>query len=162
MKAVLPIMRKQQGGGTIVNVSSQAGRIAYPSLSAYSGSKFALEGVTESLRYETEPFGIKVVLIEPGATRSNFVSNTKMARMAAEPTSPYAAMALALQKASAPLYDQATPPEEVAKAILKAVTSENPDLRYVVGNDAIQMIEARKGMSDQEFGVLFKQQILAQ
>jgi hypothetical protein len=58
--------------------------------------------------------------------------------------------------------DQGTPPEEVAKVILKAVTIDNPDLTYLVGNDAIQMMEARKGMSDQEFRVLVKQYLLAQ
>jgi hypothetical protein len=102
------------------------------------------------------------VLIEPGTVGSNFLSNAKVAQMAAEPTSPYAPMTQTLQKASTRIYKQATPPEEVAKVILKAVTSENPDLRYLVGNDAIQMIQARKGMSDQEFGVLLKQQVLAQ
>jgi NAD(P)-dependent dehydrogenase (short-subunit alcohol dehydrogenase family) len=158
---VLPIMRKQQGG-TIVNISSMGGRISFPFVPAYHGTKFALEGVSESLRYETQPFGIKVVLIEPGTIGSNFLRNTKVAQMALEPTSPYAPMVQTLQKVSARIYDQATPPEEVAKAILKAVTIDNPDLRYLVGNDAIQMIEARKGMSDQEFGVLVKQQFLAQ
>jgi NAD(P)-dependent dehydrogenase (short-subunit alcohol dehydrogenase family) len=79
MKAVLPIMRKQQGGGTIVNLSSMGGRIGFPFGSAYHGTKFALEGISESMRYETEPFGIKVVLIEPGAIRSNFLRNVKVA-----------------------------------------------------------------------------------
>jgi NAD(P)-dependent dehydrogenase (short-subunit alcohol dehydrogenase family) len=162
MKAVLPIMRKQQGEGTIVNISSMGGRISFPLGSAYHGTKFALEGVSESLRYETQPFGIKVVLIEPGVIRSNFLRNVKLAQMALEPTSPYAPMVQTLQKASTRIYEQATPPEEVAKVILKAVTIDNPDLRYLVGNDAIQMIQARKGMSDQEFGVLLKQQVLAQ
>jgi NAD(P)-dependent dehydrogenase (short-subunit alcohol dehydrogenase family) len=161
MKAVLPIMRKKQGG-TIVNVSSIGGRISFPLSSAYHGTKFALEGVSESLRYETQPFGIKVVLIEPGVIGSNFLRNVKLAQMALEPTSPYAPMVQTLQKASTRIYEQATPPEEVAKVILKAVTIDNPDLRYLVGNDAIQMIQARKGMSDQEFGVLLKQQVLAQ
>jgi NAD(P)-dependent dehydrogenase (short-subunit alcohol dehydrogenase family) len=154
-------MRKQQGG-RIVNVSSVGGRIAFPLDSAYHGTKFALEGVSESLHYETQPFGIKVVLIEPGVIGSNFLRNAKLAQMAVVPSSPYAPMVQTLQKVSASIYDQATPPEEVAKAILKAVTIDNPDLRYVVGNDAIQMIEARKGMSDLEFGRLVKQQLLAQ
>jgi NAD(P)-dependent dehydrogenase (short-subunit alcohol dehydrogenase family) len=161
MKAVLPIMRKKQGG-TIVNVSSIGGRISFPLSSAYHGTKFALEGVSESLRYETQPFGIKVVLIEPGVIGSNFLRNAKLAQMAVEPSSPYAPMVQTLQKVSPRIYEQATPPEEVAKVILKAVTIDNPDLRYLVGNDAIQMIQARKGMSDQEFGVLLKQQVLAQ
>jgi NAD(P)-dependent dehydrogenase (short-subunit alcohol dehydrogenase family) len=161
MRAVLPIMRKQQGG-TIVNVSSMAGRISFPIGSAYHGTKFALEGLSESLHYETQPFGIKVILIEPGVIGTNFLKNIKVAQMAQEPTSPYTAMSETLQKAGAHILDQATSPEEVAKVILKAVTIDNPELRYVVGNDAIQMIEARKGMSDQEFRVLVAQQLLAQ
>jgi NAD(P)-dependent dehydrogenase (short-subunit alcohol dehydrogenase family) len=161
MRAVLPIMRKQQGG-TIVNVSSMAGRISFPIGSAYHGTKFALEGLSESLHYETQPFGIKVILIEPGVIGTNFLKNIKVAQMAQEPTSPYAAMFQSLQKASAHILDQATSPEEVAKVILNAVTTDNPELRYVVGNDAIQMIEAKKGMSDQEFGVLVTRQFLAQ
>jgi NAD(P)-dependent dehydrogenase (short-subunit alcohol dehydrogenase family) len=114
------------------------------------------------MRYETEPFGIKVVLIEPGIIRSNFLSNAKVGQKTVEPSSPYAPMFQTYLKAATRSYDQATPPEEVAKAILKAVTIDNPDLRYVVGNDAIQMIEAKKGMSDQEFGRVVKQQLLAQ
>jgi NAD(P)-dependent dehydrogenase (short-subunit alcohol dehydrogenase family) len=161
MKAVLPIMRKQQGG-TIVNVSSPMGRIAFPLISAYNGTKFALEGVSESLRYETDSFGIKIILVEPGVIRSNFASNAIVGQKAAEPSSPYAPLVKTFQKATARILDQATPPEEVAKVIVKAVTIDNPDLRYLVGNDAIQMIEARKGMSDQEFRVLVNQYILAQ
>jgi NAD(P)-dependent dehydrogenase (short-subunit alcohol dehydrogenase family) len=162
MRAVLPIMRKQQGG-TIVNVSSMAGRISFPIGSAYHGTKFALEGLSESLHYETQPFGIKVILIEPGVIGTNFLKNIKVAQMAQEPTSPYTAMFETLQKAFIrQFHDQATSPEEVAKVILNAVTSDNPELRYVVGNDAIQMIEANKGMSDQEFGVLVTRQFLAQ
>jgi NAD(P)-dependent dehydrogenase (short-subunit alcohol dehydrogenase family) len=158
MKAVLPTMRKQQRGGTIVNISSMGGRIAFPLDPAYHGTKFALEGVSESVHYETEPFGIKVVLIEPGIIGSNFLRNAKLAQMAVEPSSPYAPMVQTLQKVAPSFYDQATPPEEVAKAILKVVTIDNPDLRYVVGNDAIQMMKAREGMSDPEFEGLIKQQ----
>jgi NAD(P)-dependent dehydrogenase (short-subunit alcohol dehydrogenase family) len=153
MKAVLPIMRKQQGGrGTIVNVSSTAGRVAFPLFPVYNGTKFALEGVSESMRFETDPLGIKIILIEPGTIRSNFASNAIVGQKTAEPSSPYAPLVETLQKATARIIDQGVPPEEVAKVILKAVTIDNPDLRYLVGNDAIQIIEARKGMSDQEFG----------
>jgi NAD(P)-dependent dehydrogenase (short-subunit alcohol dehydrogenase family) len=161
MKAVLPIMRKQQGG-TIVNVSSMAGRVGFPLFPVYSGTKFALEGVSESMRFETDPLGIKIVLVEPGTIRSNFASNAIIGQKAAEPNSPYAPLVETLQKATARFIDQGTPPEEVAKVILKAVTIDNPDLRYLVGNDAVQMIEARKGMSDQEFRVVVKEHLLAQ
>jgi hypothetical protein len=81
--------------------------------------------------------------------------------MALEPTSPYPPMAQTLQKVSARIYDQATPPEEVAKVILKAVTIDNPDLRYLVGNDAIQLMEAKKRMADLEFEGLIKQQFFS-
>jgi NAD(P)-dependent dehydrogenase (short-subunit alcohol dehydrogenase family) len=62
---VLPIMRKQNSGGTIVNVSSVGGRIGVPVLSAYQSTKFALEGLSESMSYELEPFGIRVVIMNP-------------------------------------------------------------------------------------------------
>lgn len=71
IKAVLPIMRNQRRG-TIVNVTSMGGRIAIPFDSFYHASKFAVEGLSESLQYEAEPFGIRVVLIEHGAIKSDF------------------------------------------------------------------------------------------
>jgi NAD(P)-dependent dehydrogenase (short-subunit alcohol dehydrogenase family) len=158
MKAVLPIMRKQKGG-TIVNVSSVAGRIAFPLFPAYSGTKFALEGVTESARYETESSGIKIILIEPGTIKSNLANNAIVGQKATEPSSPYASLVETLRRNTPRIMDQGAPPEEVAKAILKVISIENPELRYLVGNDAFQIIEARKRMSDQEFGVLVKQQL---
>jgi NAD(P)-dependent dehydrogenase (short-subunit alcohol dehydrogenase family) len=158
MKSVLPIMRKQKGG-TIVNVSSVAGRIAFPLFPAYSGTKFAVEGVSESIRYETESSGIKIILIEPGTIKSNLASNAIVGQKAKEPNSPYASLVEALEKNTSRIMDQGALPEEVAKVILKAITIENPESRYLVGNDAFQMIEARKRMSDQEFRVLVKQQL---
>jgi NAD(P)-dependent dehydrogenase (short-subunit alcohol dehydrogenase family) len=161
MKAVLPIMRKQQGG-TIVNVSSMGGRIALPLCPAYHGTKFALEGISESMRFETDSFGVKVILVEPGTIRTNFLSNAKLGQKTAEPNSPYAPKLQTMQKVWGPIYDKGTPPEEVAKVILKAVTSDNPNVRYMVGDDAIQMIQTRKGMSDLEFEGLVKQQFFGQ
>jgi NAD(P)-dependent dehydrogenase (short-subunit alcohol dehydrogenase family) len=161
MKAVLPIMRKQQGG-TIVNISSIGGRIGIPFNSAYHGTKFALEGISESMRFETEPFGIKVIIVEPGAIKSNFVRNIKLGQKAAESSSPYAPKVQTLLKAQDHIFDQATPPEEAAKVVLKAVTSDNPSMRYTVGDDAKQLMEAREQMSDPEFEGLVKQQFLAQ
>jgi NAD(P)-dependent dehydrogenase (short-subunit alcohol dehydrogenase family) len=162
MKAVLPIMRKQQGGGTIVNISSMGGRIGLPLCPAYHGAKFALEGVSESMRYETESFGVKVILIEPGTIRTNFLSNAKVGQKTAEPSSPYAPKLQTMQKVWGPIFEKGTPPEEVAKVILKAVTSDNPSTRYMVGDDAIQMIQAKRGMSDLEFEGLVKQQYFGQ
>jgi NAD(P)-dependent dehydrogenase (short-subunit alcohol dehydrogenase family) len=72
IQAVIPIMRKQ-GGGTIVNITSLGGRISFPLNSAYHATKFALEGLSESIQYELEPFGIKIIVIEPGGVGSNFM-----------------------------------------------------------------------------------------
>jgi len=89
LKAVLPVMRKQRSGA-IVNISSIGGRIGVPLNSAYVGSKFALEGFSESIKYELESFGIKVILIEPGAVNTNYLENSKQAQKAMDPDSPYA------------------------------------------------------------------------
>lgn len=110
MKAVLPIMRNQQAG-KIVNVASMAGRVGFPLFSAYSGTKFALEGVSESIRLETDSLGIKIILIEPGTIRSNFASNAIFSQKAAEPGSAYAPLVGTLQKATAQFIDQGTPAE---------------------------------------------------
>ncbi len=74
-KEVIPIMRNQGNGGNIINVSSVGGKIGIPLNSAYISSKFALVGLSESMRYELEQFGIDVILIEPGVVKSNFFEN---------------------------------------------------------------------------------------
>lgn len=158
-QAVLPIMRKQRNG-TIVNVSSVAGRISFPVTPAYISTKFALEGLSESMRYELEQFGIKVILVEPGVVRTDISGNMKMARKAMDPNSPYAQLTQKVSTGLKLLVDHGTPPEEVAKVILKAITSENPDPRYLVGNDAAIIMEARKNMSDIEFEKFMKKEIL--
>jgi short-subunit dehydrogenase len=78
MQAVIPIMRKQRSG-KIVNITSMGGRIAIPLDSIYHATKFALEGLSESIQYELESFGINIILIEPGAVGTNFWKNWKMA-----------------------------------------------------------------------------------
>jgi len=158
-QAVLPVMRKQKNG-VIINVSSIAGRVAFPVSNAYASTKFALEGLSESMRYEVEQFGIKVVLIEPGVITTNFVSAMVMPRKVREQNSPYAQFMQKVNDGFKSKRQNATDSEEVAKVILKAVTAENPEPRYLVGNDAIAWIEARKKMSDTEFEKFIKQDIL--
>jgi NAD(P)-dependent dehydrogenase (short-subunit alcohol dehydrogenase family) len=152
---VLPVMRKQNsGGGTIVNVSSVGGRIGVPVLSAYQCTKFALEGLSESMSYELEPFGIRVVIIEPGFIRTNIVNSSTSAEKALDPKSPYFPLMQKVKNYFKSMMENASsssPPEEVAKVILQAITSENPQLRYTVGNDAAAIIQARMNMSDKEF-----------
>jgi len=158
-QAVLPAMRIQNHG-MIVNVSSIAGRVGFPATSAYIGSKFALEGLSESMRYELEPFGIRVVVVEPGAIRSNFINAMALAEKASDPNSPYAQLMQKVGTGLKLLLEHGTPSEEVAKTILKAVTAENPEPRYLVGNDAAMLMEARKKMSDLEFEQFMKKDII--
>jgi short-subunit dehydrogenase len=166
MQTVIPIMRKQQqrssgGSSKIVNVTSMGGRIAIPLDSIYHGTKFALEGLSESIQYELEPFGIKIILIEPGAVQSNFWKNLKMATTKtsdAPNNSPYTQMANSISEAFKQMLQYTIPASEVAKVILQAVTSDNPEFRYVVGKDAAMTLEARKNMSDRDFQNLIKKQ----
>lgn len=151
---VLPVMRKQNSGGTIVNVSSVGGRIGVPVLSAYQSTKFALEGLSESMSYELEPFGIRVVIIEPGFIRTNIVNSSTSAQKALDPKSPYFPLTQKVKNHFKSMMENASsssPPEEVAKVILQAITSKNPQLRYTVGNDAATIIQARMNMPDKEF-----------
>lgn len=150
-KEVLPIMRKQRGG-IIVNLSSIVGKIAIPLNSAYVSSKFAVEGFSESIRYELEDFGIKVILIEPGVIKSNFYENIKMSKNSfTDPTSPYQPITQKIFEAFLPMLQYAFPTKIVADVILEAVTSDNPEIRYTVGDDAKSINEARKKRSDKEF-----------
>lgn len=158
---VLPIMRKQKSG-TIVNVSSGAGRIGFPGMSAYVSSKFALEGLSESMSYELEPFGIKVIIIEPGVIRTNFKKNSVMSKKSLDNSSisPYSTIIQKIDSSISSIIEHATPPEDVAKAILHAITSNNPELRYLVGNDMIMMAETKKSMSDEDFRKMMMQSII--
>ena len=85
-KAILPAMRSR-GSGRIINISSISGRIGFPGLSAYASSKYALEGFSESLRLELKPFGIEVILIEPGSYKTNIWSNIETVKL--QHKSPY-------------------------------------------------------------------------
>ncbi len=157
-QAVLPIMRRQRCG-TIVNISSIAGKIGFPLTSAYVSSKFALEGLSESMAYEIEQFGIKVILIEPGVIKTNFDNNLKIGKRVntTDSNSPYVEMTQKRISRFKPRFESGSPPIEVANVILKAIISaENQsslsELRYLVGNDALKLMEIRNNMSDKEFG----------
>ena len=162
---VLPVMRVHSSGGTIVNVSSVGGIVGVPVLSAYQSTKFALEGLSESISYELAPFGIRVVIIEPGFIRTNIMNSSVFAKKALDPKSPYFPLTKKVENHFKSMTDNSTSsssPEEVAKTILQAVMSENPRLRYTVGNDAAGLMQAKRTMSDEEFGNLIKQQFQSQ
>jgi short-subunit dehydrogenase len=151
---VIPIMRTVQNGaigGIIVNVSSINGHVAFPVISAYVSTKFALEGLSESIAYELEPFGIKIILIEPGAIGSNFMKGSVLAKRALDPQSPYSEFVRKARVKISSDHENATQPEEVAKNIVQAVLSEKPEFRYVVGSDAMNLLEATKNMPYSDF-----------
>jgi NAD(P)-dependent dehydrogenase (short-subunit alcohol dehydrogenase family) len=160
MQTAIPIMREQRSG-KIVNITSMGGRIAVPLDSIYHGTKFALEGLSECLQYELEPFGINIILIEPGAVGSSFWKNLKIASKTTSPNnidSPYKQIVNNVSESFKQMEQNTIHPSEVAKVILQAVLSDNPDFRYVVGKDAAAILEARRNMFDSEFQLFMKGQ----
>ncbi|MGN6631484.1 MAG: SDR family oxidoreductase [Nitrososphaeraceae archaeon] len=170
IQCVLPIMRKQRYG-KIINISSLAGRIGFPLSSAYGSSKFALEGLTESLGYEVQNFGIHVILIEPGVIKTNLVNNMKLGNeimklqdrddnKIIDGDSPYAEIINKRISAFKPRYEKGSSPKIVAEKVLEAAISNNPKARYLVGGDALKMIERRINATDEEFGRLVMDSVL--
>jgi len=156
-QAVIPIMRNQKSG-TIVNISSVAGKIGFPVSPAYISSKFALEGLSESMRYELSPFGINTIIIEPGVIKTNFMSSMKKSM---KPDSAYKEITEKVIMGISMMAEMGTPPQEVAKTIIKAIKSENPLPRYVVGNDAVMFLEAKKAKTDLEFENYIKKELFS-
>jgi NAD(P)-dependent dehydrogenase (short-subunit alcohol dehydrogenase family) len=140
-RAVLPVMR-EQGGGAIVQMSSVGGQVTAPGFSAYCATKFALEGLTETLRDEVAPFGIHTLIVEPGAFRTGlFRSNAayfsdEMPEYAdtVGPTREYVRDNHLAQPGD---------PAKAAEAIINALDADPPPLRLVLGADAIGNIEER-------------------
>jgi short-subunit dehydrogenase len=143
-----------------LNESSLNGRVAFPVISAYVATKFALEGLRESIAYEVEPFGIKVILIEPGAIGSNFMKGSVFSKSAQDPQSPYSELVKKSNDKTYSAHENATKPEEVAETIIKAISAEKPEFRYVVGKDADGLLEARKNMAYSEFQKMIIQNIM--
>lgn len=158
IQKVAPVMRKQ-GSGIIVNVSSVAGRIGFPGSPAYISSKFALEGLSESLRYELGQFGVKIIIIEPGVIKTNFFSSMKIAEP--KPDSPYKEITEKVIMGIKMMAELGTPPSEVATTILHAIKEENPRPRYIVGNDAQMFLEAKKTKTDAEFENYLKKELFS-
>jgi short-subunit dehydrogenase len=146
---VLPGMRRA-GHGRIVNVSSMGGRIVFPVGGYYHASKYAVEAISDALRVEVRPFGIDVVVIEPGLIRTGFESRVNEGIAAdgslAADRSAYAELLARSEQATAESYRNvlAVGPEAVAKVTLKAVEAERPRTRYVVTPAARAMITLRR------------------
>ncbi|HWO96000.1 MAG TPA: oxidoreductase [Bacillus sp. (in: firmicutes)] len=132
-KTVLPIMRKQ-GSGTIINMSSISGRMGFPGLSPYAASKHALEGWSESLRLEVQPFGIHVVLVEPGSYKTNIWSTGKqIAKASLDADSPYHTYMTNIEAYLDREQDTYGDPNEVAKKLADIAEQNNPRFRHPIG-----------------------------
>jgi NAD(P)-dependent dehydrogenase (short-subunit alcohol dehydrogenase family) len=135
IQEVAPIMRRQ-GSGYIVNISSAAGRLAVPFMGAYSAAKFALEGLSEALHHELAPYGVRVIIIEPGYIHTNFHRNVRVAAKALRESSPYATFMKRAAGGQRSSLLKGSGPEKVAKTIFKAISAKKPRLRYTAGRDA--------------------------
>ena len=155
IQAVLPTMRRQRSG-RILNLSSGAGLFGYPGGSAYVSTKFAVEGLSESIAYELEPFGIKVILIEPGFIQTNFANSMVIAKKAQDPTSPYSQMMQRIVASSNELAKNGSSADLVANVILDAATNPSPRLRYLVGKDVEAWAASKKSMDESEFFNMIK------
>jgi NAD(P)-dependent dehydrogenase (short-subunit alcohol dehydrogenase family) len=157
IQKVAPIMRKQNSGN-IVNISSVAGRIGFPVSPAYISSKFALEGLSESLRFELMPFGINVIIIEPGVIKTNFFDSMKLSEKSQQ-NSIYKEITDKVISGVKMMAEMGTHPKEVADVVIKTLGEEKPLPRYVIGNDAMMFLEAKKMKTDKEFENYLKKEL---
>lgn len=149
---VLPAMRRA-GSGSIVNVSSIGGRVYTPMGAWYHASKHALEGWSDCLRLELAPFGIRVIIVEPGAIETEFAEIAIAPLLERSEDGPYADFARKMAAATRRAYldKKASHPDLIAKLIVKAVESGRPKTRYVAGYLAKPVIWARRILGDRGF-----------
>jgi len=189
IKEVLPSMREQKNG-TIVNISSMSGFIGIPATSVYVSTKFALEGLSESISYELQPYRIKVILVEPGVINTNFVPNIKFPNKTDYNISQqhlmneedlkfhYSSNDIKKKNSSSyysntidaflshyyPAMKKAPPPKEVAivifEAIKKASNSSEYLFRYTIGDDSKTFAQAKKNMSDSQLHEFISNKLL--
>jgi NAD(P)-dependent dehydrogenase (short-subunit alcohol dehydrogenase family) len=147
IQALLPSMR-DRGAGSIVNISSVTGRVAHVGQAPYTTSKWALEGMTEGLAHELAPFGIRVVMVEPGVTKSAIFAKNVDVPDAEE---AYAAHYRRLFQFYTVGIANATDPFEVAAVIHEAITTDEPRLRYTVSWGGPELVEQRARISDEDW-----------
>jgi NAD(P)-dependent dehydrogenase (short-subunit alcohol dehydrogenase family) len=162
-RAVLPSMRAARRG-RIINVSSLSGRIAFPLLSAYAATKHAVEGFSEALRWEVEPFGIDVCLVEPGTfktpiqfdrprhSRASSAEGAPSARKGSSPPAdPYKELRKTVERLSAEETERAPHPDSVGKVIAELIAAASPKFRTVIGMDARTLMTLRRMVPDRLF-----------
>jgi NAD(P)-dependent dehydrogenase (short-subunit alcohol dehydrogenase family) len=156
-REVLPVMRKNKEG-VIINVSSMGGKITLPFGSLYHATKFALEGLTEALQYELNPFGIRLKIIEPGSYRTDFAGRSINFFGIGNLEAYKFAFDKLLEFAKKPGRGNANI-AEVSDVIYQAATDNSDQLRYPIGADAIQMIQYKHEKGDVEFKKMLASQL---
>ncbi len=148
-KALLPHFRAQHSG-VIVNISSIGGKVTMPLGTLYHGTKFAVEGISESLSYEMKTIGVKVKIVEPGAIKTDFATRS-FAFSNDESLTEYQGMIQGLMAAVQPMMANGADPVVVAEVIYKAATDDSDQLRYPAGADAQPLLEKRRTQDDHTF-----------
>lgn len=150
-KAVIPKMRTQ-GSGVIINISSFLGKIGLPLLTFYNASKYAVEGITDSLRYELRDFGIRVHSVMPGFFDTNFArENLVTNEMTLSEQSAYAPMVSALAPVIVAQINSGNDASEVAEMIRDIIEDDNAPARQTAGDKARKFIPMRRELSDEDF-----------
>ena len=147
IRLVVPGMRERRDG-TVVNISSVAGRLASDLAGAYAASKFALEAASEALAIEVRRFNIRVAIVEPGVILTPIFEKHMREP---DPASPYVELAHRKRRVFESRLEAAGQPEDVAKMVGHAIETDEPRLRYPVGWDAEKWIAGRQRMTDEEW-----------
>ncbi|MBK8251350.1 MAG: SDR family oxidoreductase [Polyangiaceae bacterium] len=155
-RAVLPSMRAA-GRGQIINLSSISGRLAPPILSIYGATKHAVEGFSDALRWEVDPFGIKVVVVQPGLIKTAiFFENLRRGSLIAA-EGPYAPLTSIVEKKFIKEAENGQDPAIVGKAIAKIVADPSPPFRVAVGNDARAVLTLQRLLPEGLFSLAMRQ-----
>lgn len=156
---VIPIMRHQQSG-RIVNISSVAGRVARPLSSVYDATKHALEAISDGLRGELAPFGIEVVVIQPGFIATEFLQVAdELARPVIEQAGPYAPFFAGLSRLYERAKRMAGQPDEIAELVAQALTAERPRIRYAAPSHAHLALALKRLLPERLFDSLLNRQV---
>lgn len=157
---VLPYMREKKSG-TIINTSSVGGKVYTPLGAWYHATKHAVEGWSDCLRLEVKPFGINVVIIEPGFISTSFGSVLYEPLLERSGNGPYKKLALAVAKGIRAQNEKtSSPPSVIAKTVVKAINATNPKTRYAAGKFAKPLILMRKWLSDKLYDRLIMSQVV--
>ncbi|MFO0563164.1 MAG: SDR family oxidoreductase [Polyangiales bacterium] len=153
-RAVIPRMRAN-GGGSIVQVASMGGRLAFPLFSIYHGTKWAVEGFSESLHYELRPFGIHVKIVEPGAIKTDFYGRSRV--FVGADRDEYRSIVARAEKVSQGPAQTGAAPELVAATIEKAANHTGRKLRFAVGAPAPMLLALRRLLPESWFFAIVRQ-----